>query len=157
MARASIKVGDKAPMITLNDQAGSPVSLADLIKENVVVLYFYPKDETPGCTAEACSFRDSYDVFAQAGAQVVGVSADSTESHASFARHHGLPFVLLSDPDGSARAAFGVNAVLGLLPGRVTFVIDRQGVVRHHFSSSVRIGTHVEGALAMVKELAASG
>src|SRR5215475_1567352 len=130
MARASIKVGDQAPNITLNDQAGNPVSLADLIKEHVVVLYFYPKDETSGCTAEACSFRDSYDVFAEAGAQVVGVSSDGVESHARFASHHGLPFVLLSDADGVVRAEYGVAPALGFIPGRVTFVIDRQGVVR---------------------------
>jgi peroxiredoxin Q/BCP len=156
MARAAVKVGDQAPLFTLNDQTGKPVSLADLIKEHVVVLYFYPKDETPGCTAEACSFRDAYDVFSEAGAQVVGVSADSSESHASFASHHRLPFVLLSDPDGAARTAFGVTPVLGLLPGRVTFVIDRQGVVRQVFSSSIRMSAHVDTALAMVKELAAA-
>ncbi len=157
MARAGIQVGDRAPDFTLPDQSGAPVSLADLIGDRVVVLYFYPKDETAGCTAQACSFRDSYDVFAEAGAQVVGVSADSVESHASFARHHNLPFVLLSDSDGVARRAYGVTGTLGgLLPGRVTFVIDHEGVVRHVFSSLGRIGSHVGGALTIVKTLAAA-
>src|SRR5215475_8213654 len=152
MARASIKVGDQAPNITLNDQAGNPVSLADLIKEHVVVLYFYPKDETGGCTKEACSFRDAYDVFAEAGAQVVGVSSDGVESHARFAGRHSLPFMLLSDEGGKVRSTYGIAPVLGVLPGRVTFVIDRQGVVRHAFSSMTRIGAHVDGALSVVKE-----
>jgi peroxiredoxin Q/BCP len=147
-----IGVGDKAPEFTLLDQAGTPVSLSDLLTGHVVVLYFYPKDETPGCTREACSFRDQYDVFAEAGAQVVGISADSVDSHASFARHHGLPFVLLSDPDNAVRQSFGVTpAAFGLLPGRVTYVIGQDGVVRHVFSSLTRIGAHVDGALTAVK------
>src|SRR5262249_13719460 len=154
MARTTVEVGDAAPEFTLPDQSGALVSLADLIRDRVVVLYFYPKDETPGCRAEACSFRDSYDVFADAGAQVVGVSGDSVESHARFAGRHELPFVLLADVDGAVRRAYGVAPVLGLLPGRVTFVSDRHGVVRHVFSSLGRIGTHVESALAVVKELA---
>jgi peroxiredoxin Q/BCP len=156
MARSEIQVGSPAPAFTLPDQTGNPVSLADLTREHVVVLYFYPKDETPGCTKEACSFRDSYDVFAEAGAQVVGVSTDSVESHTRFANHHKLPFVLLSDADGAVRSAYGVTPVLGLLPGRATFVIDREGVIRHTFSSMTRIGAHVDGALAVVKQLSTS-
>jgi peroxiredoxin Q/BCP len=148
----TVAVGDKAPDFTLLDQSGSPVSLADLLREHVVVLYFYPKDETLGCTKEACAFRDSYEVFTEAGAQVVGVSDDSVDSHASFAGHHRLPFVLLSDPGGTVRTTYGVTpSLFGVLAGRVTFVIDRQGVVRHVFSSVSRIGQHVEGALAAVQ------
>jgi thioredoxin-dependent peroxiredoxin len=154
MARTGVRVGDPAPDFTMTDQSGAQVSLRDLVGSSVLVLYFYPKDETPGCTREACSFRDNYEVFTEAGAQVVGVSSDSAQSHAKFANHHRLPFLLLSDPDGAARSAYGVNSVLGLLPGRVTFVIDRDGIVRHSFSSQTRIGAHVEGALAVVKELA---
>jgi thioredoxin-dependent peroxiredoxin len=156
MARNTIKVGDAAPQFTLRDQKGQSVSLADLNRDHVVVLYFYPKDETAGCTAEACSFRDSHDVFAEAGAQVVGVSSDGVESHARFASHHGLPFVLLSDSDGAVRSAYGVAPALGFIPGRVTFVIDRQGVVRHVFSSLTRIGNHVDSALETVKQLASA-
>src|SRR5258705_8179010 len=120
--KSGVEPGQPAPGFELPDAEGKPVRLADFKGKKAVVLYFYPKDETPGCTAQACSLRDSYDVFAEAGAQVVGVSADSVESHASFASHHNLPFVLLSDGDGAARTAYGVTGALGgLLPGRVTF------------------------------------
>ena len=100
-----VSVGDHAPDFTLPDQSGKPVRLSDLLGERAVVLYFYPKDETGGCTAEACSFRDSYEVFKDAGAEVVGVSSDTVESHQSFATHHRLPFVLLSDADGALASA----------------------------------------------------
>src|SRR5215475_9162710 len=130
MARG-IGVGDKAPDFTLPSQSGEPVRLHDRIGQRVVVLYFYPKDETSGCTAEACAFRDSHEVFTDAGAEVIGVSSDSVEKHAAFAGHHGLPFTLLSDAGGKVRKAYGVPPVLGLIPGRVTYVIDRDGTVRH--------------------------
>lgn len=152
MAR-NIQVGDKAPDFTLPSQAGEPVRLTDRLGERVVVLYFYPKDETPGCTREACAFRDSHEVFAEAGAEVIGVSSDSVERHAAFAGHHELPFTLLSDQGGQVRKSYGVPATLGLLPGRVTYVIDRTGTVRHVFSSQMNIGRHVEDALAVVKQL----
>jgi peroxiredoxin Q/BCP len=119
-------------------------------------LYFYPKDETPGCTKEACAFRDSYEVFTDAGAEVIGVSSDSVESHAGFAGHHKLPFTLLSDEGGRVRKSYGVPATLGLLPGRVTYVIGRDGVVRHVLSSQVQIGRHIDSALAVVRELQAA-
>jgi len=124
MARG-VQAGDKAPDFTLPSQAGEQVRLSDRLGERVVVLYFYPKDETPGCTREACAFRDSYEVFTDAGAEVIGVSSDSAESHAAFAGHHKLPFTLLSDEGGRVRKSYGVPATLGLLPGRVTYVIDR--------------------------------
>ena len=152
MAR-NIQVGDKAPDFTLPSQAGEPVQLTDRLGERVVVLYFYPKDETPGCTREACAFRDSHEVFAEAGAEVIGVSSDSVERHAAFAGHHELPFTLLSDQGGQVRKSYGVPATLGLLPGRVTYVIDRTGTVRHVFGSQMNIGRHVEDALAVVKQL----
>ena len=118
MAR-NVKAGDKAPDFTLPSQAGEPVRLSDRLGERVVILYFYPKDETPGCTKEACAFRDSYEVFTDAGAEVIGVSSDSVASHDAFAGHHKLPFTLLSDEGGSVRKSYGVPATLGLLPGRV--------------------------------------
>src|SRR5215470_17739362 len=124
MARG-VQAGDKAPDFTLPSQSGEPVRLSDRLGERVVVLYFYPKDETAGCTREACAFRDSYEVFAEAGAEVIGISSDSVESHAGFAGHHKLPFTLLSDKGGRVRKSYGVPATLGLLPGRVTYVIDR--------------------------------
>ena len=151
-----IQVGDKALDFTLPAQSGDPVRLQDRITgELVVVLYFYPRDDTPGCTAEACAFRDSYEVFAEAGAEVIGVSSDSVGKHAAFAGKHELPFTLLSDQGGQVRKLYGVPALLGLLPGRVTYVIDRQGTVRHVFNSMTNIGQHVSDALKVVRELQA--
>jgi peroxiredoxin Q/BCP len=148
-----IQVGDKAPDFTLPSQSGDQVRLSDRLGEQVVVLYFYPKDETPGCTAEACAFRDSHEVFTEAGAEVIGVSSDSVDKHASFASHHQLPFTLLSDAGGKVRKSYGVPSTLGLLPGRTTYVIDRDGTVKYVFNSQVNIGKHVEDALAVVKRL----
>ena len=152
MARG-IQVGDKAPDFTLPSQSGEPVRLHDRLGERVVVLYFYPKDNTPGCTAEACAFRDSHEVFTDAGAEVIGVSSDSVAKHTAFADQHELPFTLLSDQGGRVRKSYGVPAVLGLIPGRVTYVIDRQGTVRHVFNSMTNIGRHVGDALEVVRRL----
>ncbi len=150
-----LQVGDKAPDFTLASQSGAQVQLYDRLQSAVVVLYFYPKDETPGCTAEACAFRDSYEVFAEAGAEVIGVSSDSAGRHAAFAGHHNLPFTLLSDEGGRVRRSYRVPAVLGLSPGRVTYVIDRTGTVRHVFKSMTNIGKHVRDALDVVKRVQA--
>jgi thioredoxin-dependent peroxiredoxin len=150
-----IQVGDQAPDFTLPSQSGESVRLQDLLGKGVVVLYFYPKDDTRGCTAEACAFRDSHEVFTDAGAEVVGVSSDSVDKHAAFAGKHRLPFTLLSDQGGQVRKRYGVPAVLGLLPGRVTYVIDRQGKVRLVFNSMTNTGQHVADALKMVRELQA--
>ena len=145
-----VGVGEAAPDFTLLDQRGRSVTLHELLRERCVVLYFYPKDDTPGCTAEACSFRDQYEVLREAGAEVVGVSSDDQRAHEAFVARYSLPFILLSDPGGGVRAAYGVKRTLGLLDGRVTFVIDRAGVVRHAFSSQVRPKKHVEEALRIV-------
>ena len=152
---ARIQAGDKAPDFTLASQSGEPVRLSDRLGERVVVLYFYPKDDTPGCTAEACAFRDSHEVFTDAGAEVIGVSADSAEKHAAFTAHHELPFTLLSDKGGKVRRAYGVPLVLGFIPARVTFVIDRTGTVRHVFNSMMNIDRHVKDALEVVRGLQA--
>jgi peroxiredoxin Q/BCP len=154
MARG-IGVGDKAPDFTLPSQTGEDVQLSDRLGDRVVVLYFYPKDETPGCTKEACAFRDSYEVFSEAGAEVIGVSSDSVDKHASFADHHSLPFTLLSDVGGAVRKSYGVPSTLGLLPGRTTYVIDRAGVVQRVFNSQTNIGGHINEALEAVKQLQA--
>ena len=148
-----LQVGSRAPEFTLPDQDGRPVALRDLLARGPAVVYFYPKDETPGCTAEACSFRDSYTAFTDAGAEVVGVSSDSVASHRAFADHHRLPFRLLSDQGGRVRAQFGVPRTLGLLDGRVTFVLDAQGVIRHAFSSQLRARKHIEESLRVLREL----
>jgi thioredoxin-dependent peroxiredoxin len=148
-----VKVGDRAPDFTLPDQTGKPVRLRDLVGSQSVVLYFYPKDETPGCTAEARAFRSSYDRFAAAGAEVVGISSDSVASHRRFAAKQGLPFLLLSDRDGTIRDVYGVEKTLGFLPGRVTFVIDQAGVVRHIYSSQLRATRHSLEALDALQAL----
>jgi peroxiredoxin Q/BCP len=152
---ARIQIGDTAPDFTLPSQSGDPVRLSDRLGKRVVVLYFYPKDNTPGCTAEACAFRDSHEVFAEAGAEVIGISSDSADRHAAFAGRHDLPFTLLSDRGGRVRKSYGVPAVLGVIPGRVTYVIDRQGAVQHVFSSMTNIDQHVGDALAVVRRLQA--
>ena len=152
MARG-IRPGDKAPDFTLPSQSGEQVRLYDRLGERVVVLYFYPRDDTRGCTAEACAFRDSFEAFTDAGAEVIGVSSDSVDRHAAFAGKHKLPFTLLSDQGGRVRKSYGVPAVVGLIPGRVTYVIDRQGTVRHSFSSMTNIGQHVSDALRVVRRL----
>jgi peroxiredoxin Q/BCP len=154
MARG-IQVGDEAPDFTLPTQSGETFQLKDHMGERVIVLYFYPKDNTSGCTAEACAFRDSYEVFTEAGADVIGVSSDSVDKHAGFAGKHNLPFTLLSDKGGRLRKTYGVPGVLGVIPGRVTYVIDRAGVVRHVFSSMTNIDGHVGDALRVVRELQA--
>jgi thioredoxin-dependent peroxiredoxin len=153
---AAIQVGNLAPNFTSPSQTGQQVSLDDYRGKNVVVLFFYPKDGTAICTKEACGFRDAYEDFVQAGAVVVGVSSDSAESHRNFASGHRLPFILLADEDGSLRKSFGVPKTLGFLPGRVTYVIDKQGIVRHVFSSPLSADRHVAEALAVVRELAES-
>ncbi|WP_354635033.1 peroxiredoxin [Planktothricoides raciborskii] len=152
----AIKVGDKAPDFTLNSATGEKVSLKDFYGKKSVVLYFYPKDDTPGCTAESCAFRDSYEVFKEAGAEVIGVSGDSQQSHQQFARKYNLPFILLSDSDNKLRQLYGVPATLFILPGRVTYVIDKQGVVRHIFDSMMNFQGHVEEALKTLKAIQAS-
>ena len=141
-----LAVGERAPDFALPDANGDLVRLADF-QGRPVVLYFYPRDDTPGCTKEACSFRDQYEDFQDAGAAVIGVSSDSSESHRRFAERHRLPFTLLSDADGKLRELYRVPSTLGLIPGRVTFVIDAQGIVRHRFDSQLAATRHVSEAL----------
>ena len=150
-----IGVGDKAPDFTLPSNSGEQVTLYDRIGEKAVVLYFYPKDESSGCTAEACAFRDSYEAFTDLGAEVIGVSSDSVERHVSFAGKNKLPFTLLSDEGGKVRKLYGVPSTLVVLPGRVTYVIDRTGTVRHTFNSMLNFGAHVTEALDAVRRLQA--
>jgi peroxiredoxin Q/BCP len=152
----TLRAGDRAPDFTLASSGGKNVTLSELTGKGPVVVFFYPKDDTPGCTVEACTFRDRYDAFADAGAEVVGISSDGVESHDRFVSKHKLPMTLLSDPDGKVRAAFGVKATLGLFPGRATFVIDRQGVVRHVFVSQLRAAAHAGEALSVVRQLTAA-
>ena len=152
---AAIGVGQTAPDFEKTTQHGETISLSQFRGEKTVVLYFYPKDETPGCTAEACTFRDNFEDFVEAGAVVVGVSQDSDASHKKFAEHHRLPFLLVSDADKGLQKAYGVPKTMGLLPGRVTFVIDREGTVQHVFNSQLNAKKHVREALDVVKRLGA--
>ena len=144
---SGVRVGDAAPDFTLPDQRGRPVRLGELTDKKNVVLYFYPKDGTPGCMREARAFRDAYDSFTAADTEVIGVSSDSVKSHERFAANERLPFVLLSDRDGTVRELYGVERTLGILPGRVTYVIGRGGIVRHVYSSQLRVTQHSREAL----------
>jgi peroxiredoxin Q/BCP len=149
----TVKAGDKAPDFALKTQTGDTVSLSQFHGSKPVVVYFYPKDDTPGCTTESCAFRDSYEDFKAAGAEVIGISSDSVDSHQKFAGKYQLPFHLLSDVNSKTRQSYGVPATLGLLPGRVTYVIDKEGVVRHVFNSQFNPKAHVKEALEVLRSL----
>ncbi len=146
-----IKEGDKAPDFELKDQHGNVARLSDFFNKKPVVVYFYPKDDTPGCTKEACAFRDSYEDFKELDAEVIGISSDNETSHRAFASKHQLPFILLSDPGGLVRKQFGVQSTLGFLPGRITYVIDKKGVVKLIFNSQFRFSKHIEKAIEILK------
>ncbi len=149
-----LSVGDAAPDFALSDADGRTVHLSDYRGKQHVVVYFYPRDHTPACTVQACTFRDQYEAFTAAGAEVIGISVSGQASHASFTDKHKLPFVLLSDPGGEVRKRYGVPATLGFLPGRTTYVIDREGVIRHIFTAQLRPRAHIEEALRTINELA---
>src|SRR4030066_1623253 len=133
MVLSDLKVGDTAPDFSLSDEHGLPVSLKDYLGKKVVVLYFYPKDFTSGCTAEACSFRDNYKPYQDKGAVVIGVSLDSVESHLKFSEKYNLPFAILSDHSKEAAKAYGVLGVGGFLTKRVTFITNKDGKITHIF------------------------
>ncbi len=149
----TVRVGDKAPDFTLPSQMGDNVTLSEFLGKKNIVLYFYPKDETLGCTREACTFRDSYEELTNLGAEVLGISGQSIASHKSFATHYGLPFILLSDVGNKVRELYGVPSSMGLIPGRVTYIIDKKGIVRHIFNSQTQTERHVEEAKATLREL----
>ena len=151
-AKGKVQVGDQAPDFTLLNQSGAKVRLGDFIGKKYIVLYFYPKDNTAVCTDEACAFRDSYEFFKEAGAEVIGISSDSVESHRQFAAAHQLPFNLLSDTDGMIRKHYGVATAFGL-PGRVTYIIDRKGIVRRIFFSQFTSKRHVDEALETLQSI----
>ncbi len=148
-----IRSGDQIPEIVLPDQNGRQVDLREIWSSKTLVLFFYPKDDTPGCTIEACTFRDNYYAFEQAGAEVVGISGDTQNSHNHFASKYDLPFTLLSDQNDEVRSLFGITKTIGLFPGRVTFIIDRDGVVRHIFNSQFRFKKHISEALRVIETL----
>jgi thioredoxin-dependent peroxiredoxin len=149
-----LKTGDKIPSFQLPDQTGALISIDDLVGQKNLVIYFYPKDYTPGCTAEACEFRDQYDVFKDYDAEVIGISSDGADKHKSFANSFQLDFILLSDKGRKVEKLFGVpRKLFGLLTGRVTFIVDKEGIIRHVFESQRQATKHVDEALRIVKSL----
>ena len=150
----SLKVGDKAPDFSLQAQDGRTISLHDYAGSKNVVLYFYPKDFTMGCTAETKAFGDGYDELLGMGAEVLGVSSDTEESHGRFAQECGARFPLLADAGGRVRGLYAAKSSFGLIPGRVTFIIDKQGVIRHIFSSQIRPKQHISEAIEALKAIA---
>ncbi len=150
----TLKIGDTCPNFSLKNQNGETVYSADLIGSKNLVIFFYPKDETPGCTKEACSFRDMHDEFKSLGCEVIGISSDSVHSHKKFAEKFQLSYILLADTQKTVRAAFQVPANLfGLIPGRVTYIVDKNGIIRGiHNSQTDPIG-HISAALNLVKTL----
>ncbi len=149
----AVNVGDKAPSFSLRNQKGEDVDFSAIIGEKPLVIYFYPKNFTPACTAQACSFRDQYQDFKDTGASVYGISTDSVKSHQRFAKKHHLPFDTLADVKGKIRKLYGVKAdLLGLVPGRETFVIDSSGIVQMRFHS-MQASKHIPKALKFLKAL----
>lgn len=150
-----LKIGDQLPDISLNDQDGNQINLRDFKGKNSLIVYFYPKDDTPGCTKEACEFRNEYDQFEQYHAKIFGISGDSPKSHQRFIAKHSLNFSLLSDRDRKAEKAFGVpRSLFGLIPGRVTFIADQQGVIQHVLNSQTDARRHTHESLKVLKRIA---
>ena len=144
----SVLIGDNAPDFNLIDQNGDEFYLKNIIGKERVIIFFYPKDETPGCVAEACSFRDNFEEFANLNCMVIGISRDSVSSHAKFAKHYNLPYILLSDPNKEVANLYGVeSSLLGLLPGRKTYVVDEKGIVTNIFDYQFKAKQHVADAL----------
>lgn len=148
-----LKVGDQLPHFGAKDQNGNDFNIESVLGKKVLVIYFYPKDDTPGCTKQACFLRDQYEEFKEIGAEVIGISGDSVPAHRKFASKYDLPFILLSDGDKSLRKLFGVKAnLLGLLPGRVTYVVDKKGIIQMVFDD-MNVTNHLEKTVEKVKSL----
>jgi peroxiredoxin Q/BCP len=154
-----LKPGSKAPEFVLADDRGGETSLSDLLQDGPLILYFYPADFTPGCTKEACSIRDIHNDIQAVGLQVAGISPQDEESHKRFRKEHGLPFVLLSDPDKVAVEMYDVDGPFGVGVRRATFLINQDRTVQDAVMADVRIGRHqefIEKAVAL-RESAAKG
>lgn len=150
----SITVGDDVPVFSLRDQNDSLFNISDYVGKKILVIYFYPKDESSGCTKEACSFRDHYDAFTNAGAMVIGINSGTVDSHKKFIEHHKLPFTLLSDPDNKVLKMFGVKNKF-FITGRETFIIDKRGKVAFTFDSFMNGAAHEKEALAFINNTTA--
>lgn len=150
-AQNPLKVGDKIPSFQLKDQSGENFDVDQYIGNTAMVIYFYPKDDTPGCTKEACSFRDSYEAFTDKNIKVIGISSDDVESHKNFAAKYNLPFTLLADTESEVRDLFGVkNNAFGLIPGRVTYVIDQKGEIIFMYDSQFKAAKHIEESIKAI-------
>lgn len=148
------QIGDKIPHFISKDSNGNDFDSNNYIGVKPLVIYFYPKDNTPGCTAQACGFRDQYEDFTDLGAEVIGISSDTVDSHSGFANRYKLPFILLSDANKRIRKLFGVpTGLLGMLPGRVTYVTDKNGIVVLIFENSLLATKHISKALAAIKKI----
>lgn len=146
-----MEVGDKVPSFSLKDQFGETFDINKFIGKKPLVIYFYPKDDTPGCTKEACSFRDSHEEFTDRNIKVIGISADDSESHKNFADKYNLPFTLLSDTDNKVRKLFGVKSnIFGLIPGRVTYVINKTGEIIFIYDSQFKAESHIQESLKAI-------
>ena len=148
-----VKVGEIAPDFTLHNQDDEPISLSDYKGKSSVVLFFYPKDFSPGCTSQACHFRDNYEDFTDLGAVVIGISGDSVESHKKFLDEYLFPFTLLSDKGDVVRKLYGATKGFGLLPGRYTFIMDKKGVIQHIFTSETNMKKHTDESLRILKQI----
>ncbi len=149
-----IITGSAIPLFSLKDQYGQLVNIDSYIGKNNLVIYFYPKDDTPGCTKEACSFRDQFEVFKNEDAVIFGISGQSVESHLEFAKKYRLNFTLLSDEDNAVRKSFGVpTSFFGLLPGRVTYIVNKEGKVAYVFNSQLNVEKHTDEALRILRSL----
>ncbi|MEE9348956.1 MAG: peroxiredoxin [Flavobacteriaceae bacterium] len=151
--KTPLKIGDKLPNFTLKDQDGNDFTSANYIGKKAMVIYFYPKDDTPGCTKEACAFRDEFEVFTDLNAMVIGISSDDVASHKKFALKYKLPFTLLADTKKEVRKLFGVPSFMGAIPGRVTYVINKQGEVAYVFNSMRKAEKHISEAKKILEEL----
>ena len=146
-----LKVGDVIPHFVAKDSNGNDFDSNDYVGKQSLVIYFYPKDDTPGCTTQACTFRDQYQDFKDLGAEVIGISSDSVQSHLKFQSKFNLPFILLSDNDKKIRKAFGVSKdFLGLIDGRTTYVVDAKGIIQLVFDST-SAKSHIKNALEILK------
>jgi len=149
-----IEVGSEIPEFALENQFGETFNIGDYVGKKNLVIYFYPKDDTPGCTKEACSFRDQFAVFEDADAMIIGVSSQSVDSHLKFAEKYNLNYTLLADVNKEVRKLFGVPAdIFGLIPGRVTYIVNKEGKVVYVFNSQTKAEEHVNEALAVIKNL----
>lgn len=150
----AIQKGDPCPTFKLKNQNGEVFDITELIGKKKLVVYFYPKDNTYGCTKQACSFRDSYEVFKEKGAEVIGISSDKPTKHEKFMETNELPFILLSDEKNKVRKRFGVPSnLLGLIPGRVTYIVDKKGIVQGVYNSARDFSGHVDKALNVIKKM----